>query len=411
MGLEILNEGFISKYVKPKKKVNESVRERNKKTAHESLKSKNHKGRKRKTLVKESLKIICDIDDYKPWSGAVDTYNRIKDAGLLDQLDIILEDVYPEGITETQLNDIFWFEPEWCYEMVGLSDEDDDKVFNVSNIDWDVDDESDLEDLPNELEIDATDLLYSGEKLRDFDDEELKDRVADYLSDRYGFTINSLSIDVVNESLKSNRKHKKLNERRSIGRYFEPAYSERYKVLAFYGNDYRGLVDDFSSDDFDEISDKAHEFLSNGNLIVVNDYETGKQIRLTPDDYFDDFEGEGILPYMFESLKSNKKLNENLMDAIFDRIDDPDYYDPKQFYNYLSGWNDWGWYNNVVSAMDGGTDDDVRKQIIYSVRKIIKDDGGNPDNPNAKQLYDWINKSTWITNDVTAEKPEYLKNI
>ena len=36
----------------------------------------------------------------------------------------MLEDVYPDGIEETQLNDLLWFEPDWCLEMVGLKDEE-----------------------------------------------------------------------------------------------------------------------------------------------------------------------------------------------------------------------------------------------------------------------------------------------
>ena len=36
----------------------------------------------------------------------------------------ILEELYPEGITETSLNDILAFEPEWLLNELGLADEE-----------------------------------------------------------------------------------------------------------------------------------------------------------------------------------------------------------------------------------------------------------------------------------------------
>lgn len=84
--------------------------------------------RRNKKNVNADLKIICDLGDYQPWQGAVETYNRIKDAGKLDDFEILMEEAYPEGLTMTGLNDILWFEPEWVFEMLGMDngDEDDD---------------------------------------------------------------------------------------------------------------------------------------------------------------------------------------------------------------------------------------------------------------------------------------------
>lgn len=64
-----------------------------------------------------------DIYDYEPWSGAVYTYERITREGKLDELDNVLEEVYPEGIDETELNDLLWFEPETVYEWLGMRTE------------------------------------------------------------------------------------------------------------------------------------------------------------------------------------------------------------------------------------------------------------------------------------------------
>lgn len=39
----------------------------------------------------------------------------------LENIEFILEDIYgDEGLTDTQLNDIFWFESDWLCEMLGI---------------------------------------------------------------------------------------------------------------------------------------------------------------------------------------------------------------------------------------------------------------------------------------------------
>ena len=87
--------------------------------------------RRSKKNVNADLKIICDLGDYQPWQGAVETYNRIKDAGMLDDFERLMEDSYPEGLTMTELNDILWFEPEWVFEMLGMDNGDEDDEYDI----------------------------------------------------------------------------------------------------------------------------------------------------------------------------------------------------------------------------------------------------------------------------------------
>ena len=69
------------------------------------------------------------ITNFEPWSGAVDTWNALEEFNKIDELESILEDIYPDGMPETDLNDLLWFEPETVYEWVGLEyDEDSGKV-------------------------------------------------------------------------------------------------------------------------------------------------------------------------------------------------------------------------------------------------------------------------------------------
>lgn len=53
------------------------------------------------------------VKDFEPWNQAVRVYELIFNAGKLDQLQGVIEDLYPEGITEEELNDLLWTEDDW----------------------------------------------------------------------------------------------------------------------------------------------------------------------------------------------------------------------------------------------------------------------------------------------------------
>lgn len=74
-----------------------------------------------------ALIVNVGIEGYKPWCGAVSTWEDIEEANKVDELEYLLEEIYPEGITDTQLNDILWFESDWIYESLGITDEDEEE--------------------------------------------------------------------------------------------------------------------------------------------------------------------------------------------------------------------------------------------------------------------------------------------
>lgn len=76
------------------------------------------------------MDIIMSMHSYKPWSGAVDTYNRLEKCGKIDAFFNMLECLGYEQITETAINDILWFESQWVFETLDISntDEEDDEV-------------------------------------------------------------------------------------------------------------------------------------------------------------------------------------------------------------------------------------------------------------------------------------------
>ena len=60
------------------------------------------------------------LSDFEFWSGAKDTVKYLT-TDELEQMEEILEECYPDGMEETQINDIFWFEDDWIAEMLGYS--------------------------------------------------------------------------------------------------------------------------------------------------------------------------------------------------------------------------------------------------------------------------------------------------
>ena len=65
-----------------------------------------------------------DLNSFEAWSGAKDTLDKIIDEGKCEELEGILEDMYPDGMTETELNDLLWFESESIYEWLGIRSEE-----------------------------------------------------------------------------------------------------------------------------------------------------------------------------------------------------------------------------------------------------------------------------------------------
>ena len=63
------------------------------------------------------------LRDFEPWNGAVSTYEALS-VEELDQLESELEFQYPDGIDETELNDLFWFHEDFVFQLAGHVDEE-----------------------------------------------------------------------------------------------------------------------------------------------------------------------------------------------------------------------------------------------------------------------------------------------
>ena len=73
-------------------------------------------------------KEITSLYDFEPWSGAIDTYNKLLKAGKEEELVDHLKQVFAgEDVSETEINNMLWFEPEECFNLVGLDKDGNEK--------------------------------------------------------------------------------------------------------------------------------------------------------------------------------------------------------------------------------------------------------------------------------------------
>jgi hypothetical protein len=139
------------------------------------------------------------------WSGAKTTADYIKENFGYDAFDTIeseLEMEYPEGMSDTQINDIFWFGEDYIARLLGYRNwehlEKGDKPITITctNIEWDIDEDEEIPDnLPSVAAIDLEDEDDIGDYLEAKEMGDESDFIADRLSDEYGYCVKSFEME------------------------------------------------------------------------------------------------------------------------------------------------------------------------------------------------------------------------
>ena len=66
---------------------------------------------------------LSSIDQFKAWSGGLETLNTVRERGGVDQLTTLCEDVFSGNTpTQTQINDWLWFDDEMIFRTLGYKD-------------------------------------------------------------------------------------------------------------------------------------------------------------------------------------------------------------------------------------------------------------------------------------------------
>ena len=119
-----------------------------------------------------------DLNRFEAWSGAKETLERIQREGKCTELENVLEELYPDGMTETQLNDLLWFDSESVYEWLGIrSEEQIEKEIKEA--------EEELAEVQSNLEDDLDDDELTTEERAEIieiyqpDIDEIKERITD----------------------------------------------------------------------------------------------------------------------------------------------------------------------------------------------------------------------------------------
>lgn len=128
------------------------------------------------------MKVICDIrlKNFEAWSGGKDTMDDLSHSDC-ERLEQHIEELYPDGITDTQLNDFLWFDRDTIADLLGyrnyeaLSEQDDE--------DWEDHYRTILNEEYDEEFEELIDEWVSGESSENMSDKEVKEQFQKYLED------------------------------------------------------------------------------------------------------------------------------------------------------------------------------------------------------------------------------------
>ena len=122
------------------------------------------------------------FENFKPWSGAVDAFERIISEGKADEADRYFEDNEPaEGWTDTAINDLLWFESDDLFKALGMKPDDTETHDAAAIMEaWKNEQVEDLSPVRIEFEADAVRIIYtdaddaeSGEQSDELDAEDV----------------------------------------------------------------------------------------------------------------------------------------------------------------------------------------------------------------------------------------------
>jgi len=104
-----------------------------------------------------TIKSDISLENFGAWSGGKSTLDRIINEGKCGELESMLEDLYPDGMTDTELNDLLWFDSDTVFEWLGIRTYDQIK--------------EELEEKKAELEDLQSDYEYDCETIREQEEE------------------------------------------------------------------------------------------------------------------------------------------------------------------------------------------------------------------------------------------------
>ena len=66
-----------------------------------------------------------NLSEVNTWAGASKVKNTIINAGLEEEFNNLIDELYPEGLSITKLNDLLRFDYEYIFECLGIEYDED----------------------------------------------------------------------------------------------------------------------------------------------------------------------------------------------------------------------------------------------------------------------------------------------
>ena len=73
------------------------------------------------------IKTETNLRNFEAWGGAIETKKLILDAEMEEEFEELIEEIYPDGLSDTKLNDILWFDDNWILETLGIEEEEEEE--------------------------------------------------------------------------------------------------------------------------------------------------------------------------------------------------------------------------------------------------------------------------------------------
>lgn len=67
------------------------------------------------------------LENFEAWSGAICRLDTLREKGACDEVERYLEEIFPDGMSDTDVNDYLWFEVEDDFPQYFEEEDDDDE--------------------------------------------------------------------------------------------------------------------------------------------------------------------------------------------------------------------------------------------------------------------------------------------
>ena len=70
----------------------------------------------------------CTLENFEAWSGAVFTKDKIIEADKESEFNSLIEELYPDGLTDVALNDLLRYEHDWIMMELNIHEDAEDDI-------------------------------------------------------------------------------------------------------------------------------------------------------------------------------------------------------------------------------------------------------------------------------------------